>query len=101
VGGVVSQAKPLMEIVPDDTLEVETKVSNKDIGFVQPGQTAAVRLETFSFTRYGYLHGAVRQISNDAETTKKQTLALRCASTSTPTACGWTATGSICLRGWR
>ena len=74
VGGVVTQAKPLMEIVPDDTLEVEAKVSNKDIGFVQPGQTAAVKLETFSFTRYGYLHGAVRQVSNDAETTKKQTL---------------------------
>lgn len=38
------------------------------------GQSAAVKLETFSFTRYGYLHGAVRQASNDAETTKKQTL---------------------------
>ena len=74
VGGVVSQAKPLMEIVPDDTLEVEAKVSNKDIGFVRAGQTAAVKLETFSFTRYGVLHGAVRQVSNDAESTKKQTL---------------------------
>ena len=74
VGGVVSQAKPLMEIVPDDTLEVEAKVSNKDIGFVRAGQSAAVKLETFSFTRYGDLHGAVRLVSNDAETTKKQTL---------------------------
>lgn len=31
-------AKPLMEIVPDDTLEVEAKVSNKDIGFVARGK---------------------------------------------------------------
>ena len=33
-----------------------------------------MKLETFSFTRYGVLHGAVRQVSNDAESTKKQTL---------------------------
>lgn len=74
VGGVVTQAKPLMEIVPDNTLEVEAKVSNKDIGFVRPGQSAAIKLETFSFTRYGFLHGKVRLVSNDAQTTKKQQL---------------------------
>ena len=74
VGGVVTQAKPLMEVVPDNTLEVEAKVSNKDIGFVRPGQSAAIKLETFSFTRYGFLHGRVRLVSNDAQTTKKQQL---------------------------
>ena len=73
-GGVVTQAKPLMEIVPDNTLEVEAKVSNKDIGFVRPGQSAAIKLETFSFMRYGFLHGKVRMVSNDAQTTKKQKL---------------------------
>ncbi|WP_156003905.1 HlyD family efflux transporter periplasmic adaptor subunit [Thiomonas sp. FB-6] len=73
-GGVVTQAKPLMEIVPDNTLEVEAKVSNKDIGFVRQGQSAAIKLETFSFTRYGFLHGKVRLVSNDAQTTKKQQL---------------------------
>ncbi len=64
VEGVVTQAKPLMEIVPDNTLEVEAKESNKDIGFVRPGQSAAIKLETFSFTRYGFLHGTVRLVSN-------------------------------------
>lgn len=74
VGGVVSGAKPLMEIVPDNTLEVEAQVSNKDIGFVRPGQQASIKLETFSFTKYGYVHGTVRLVSNDAEMAKKQEL---------------------------
>lgn len=45
VGGVVTTAQSLMEIVPDDTLEVEAMVSKRDIGFVNPGQTAIVKIE--------------------------------------------------------
>lgn len=71
VGGVVTQAKSLMEIVPDNTLEVEAQVSNKDIGFISDGQKASIKLVTFPFTQYGYLHGKVRLVPNDAETTKQ------------------------------
>lgn len=41
---------------------------------MRPGQSAAIKLETFSFTRCGFLHGTVRLVSNDAQTTKKQQL---------------------------
>lgn len=60
-----------MEIVPDDTLEVEANVSNKDIGFVNPGQTVIVKIETFPYTRYGYLTGTITKVSNDATEDKK------------------------------
>ena len=55
VGGVVTSAQSLMEIVPDDALEVEARVSNKDIGFVNAGQSAIVKVSTFPYTRFGYL----------------------------------------------
>jgi hemolysin D len=71
VGGVVTSAQMLMEIVPDDTLEVEARVSNKDIGFVNPGQDATVKIATFPYTRYGYLSGKVIKVSNDATQDKK------------------------------
>jgi hemolysin D len=71
VGGVVTSASTLMEIVPDDALEVEVNVSNKDIGFVDPGQTAVVKVATFPYTRYGYLTGTVVKVSNDATEDKK------------------------------
>jgi hemolysin D len=71
VGGVVTSAQSLMEIVPDDTLEVEAHVGNKDIGFVNPGQTAIVKIATFPYTRFGYLTGTVVKVSNDATSDKK------------------------------
>lgn len=67
IGGVVEPAKPLMVIVPSSAgLEVEARVLNKDIGFVRVGQEASVKLEAFSFTRYGAVPGRVRAISRDA-----------------------------------
>ncbi|HEY2678552.1 MAG TPA: HlyD family type I secretion periplasmic adaptor subunit [Steroidobacteraceae bacterium] len=71
VGGVVSSAQALMEIVPDDTLEVEARISNKDIGFVNPGQSAMVKLATFPYARFGYLTGKIIKVSNDASSDKK------------------------------
>jgi membrane fusion protein, hemolysin D len=67
VGGVVTPAQPLMVIVPkNNVLEVEAMLPNKDIGFVNPGQEAEVKVETFPFTKYGTLHGTITQVSSDA-----------------------------------
>lgn len=67
VGGVVTPAQTLMLIVPTDSnLEVEAMISNQDIGFVEPGQDAAIKIDTFNFTRYGLLHGKIVSISQDA-----------------------------------
>lgn len=67
VGGVVTPAQPIMMIVPiDSNLEVEAMISNQDIGFVETGQDAAIKIDTFNFTRYGLLHGKVINISQDA-----------------------------------
>lgn len=67
VGGVVTPAQPLMVIVPkDNVLEVEAMLPNKDIGFVNPGQDAEVKVETFPFTKYGTINGKITQVSSDA-----------------------------------
>ncbi|WP_116136187.1 HlyD family type I secretion periplasmic adaptor subunit [Trinickia diaoshuihuensis] len=74
LGGVVTTAQSLMEIVPDDTLEAEVTVENRDVGFVSVGQRAAVKIEAFPYTRYGMLEGEVSVLSNDAVQDKKQGL---------------------------
>ncbi|HVO81526.1 MAG TPA: HlyD family type I secretion periplasmic adaptor subunit [Terriglobales bacterium] len=75
VGGVVTPAQPLMMIVPkDNPLEIEAFVENKDIGFVNPGQEAEIKIETFPFTKYGTLHGQITQVSNDAINDEKRGL---------------------------
>ena len=71
LGGVATAAQSLMEIVPDDTVEVEAHIENKDVGFVKVGQSATVKIEAFPYTRYGYLNGSVVSVSNDAVPDKK------------------------------
>ena len=71
VGGVATAAQALMEIVPDDAVEVEANIENKDIGFVRAGQVATVKIEAFPYTRYGYLTGTVVSVSNDAVQDRK------------------------------
>ena len=67
VGGVVTPAQPLLVLVPVDShLEIEAMVPKRDIGFVEPGQEAEIKVTTFNFTRYGLLHGNVLSISQDA-----------------------------------
>ena len=73
IGGVVEPAKPLMVIVPSaDGLEVEARILNKDAGFVHEGQSVAIKLEAFPFTRYGTVPGVVKHISRDAVPNQKQ-----------------------------
>jgi hemolysin D len=74
IGGVVMPAQQLMIIVPADRgLEVEAFVLNKDIGFVQPGQEAQIKVQTFNFTRYGLLSGKVLDVSDDVVTRDRDT----------------------------
>jgi len=60
VGGVVTPAQALLEVVPlDSRLEIEAMVQKRDIGFVRAGQEAEIKVDTFNFTKYGLLHGTV------------------------------------------
>jgi hemolysin D len=67
IGGVVQPAQTLMVVVPDDSkLEVEAMLPNGDAGFVHAGEAAELKVEAFTYTRYGLVHGFVRSVSRDA-----------------------------------
>jgi len=67
IGGVVTPAQSLMYVVPAESkLEIEAMISNRDIGFVSAGQEAAIKIDTFNFTRYGLLRGTILSVSQDA-----------------------------------
>jgi hemolysin D len=67
LGGVVTPAQQLLRIVPTDGgIEVEAVVANQDVGFVEVGQQAEIKVDTFTFTRYGLIHGLVREIARDS-----------------------------------
>ena len=75
VGGVVPVAQALMQIVPQQgVVEVEAFMENKDIGFVQEGQKAEVKIEAFEYTKYGTLAAHVSHVSRDAIQDEKKGL---------------------------
>ena len=75
LGGVVTPAQELMKIVPQDqSLEVEAWILNKDIGFIEAGQTAEIKIETFPFTKYGTIDAEIINVSDDAVSDEKRGL---------------------------
>lgn len=67
IGGVVNAGQQLAQIVPEKVpLYVDAALDNQDVGFVKPGQRVVVKVATYPFQRYGYLEGAVENISPDA-----------------------------------
>jgi len=72
-GGVVTPAQVLLVLVPDDSeVTAEVVLENKDIGFVQAGQAATIKLETFPYTRYGTVEAKVDSITADAVQDEKR-----------------------------
>lgn len=91
VGGVVTAAQPLLTLVPEQSpLEIEAQVMNRDIGHLQVGQRVINKIETYDFTRYGFLDGEVMWVGTDAVQDQKLGLVypvrIRLNQTRTPSA---------------
>lgn len=71
VGGVVTAANTLMEIVPPTAIEVEATLENQDIGFVRLDQPAVVKVDAFPYTRYGLIDGKVEYVADDSVADKQ------------------------------
>lgn len=68
IGQAVRPSDELMKIVPvGETLVIEAKVGNSDIGYVYEGQPVTVKVDTFDFSKHGTLDGQVERIAADAE----------------------------------
>lgn len=78
-GGVVTAAQKVMVIVPDkDSIEIEATIENKDIGFIRPGQKVVIKIDSFPYTRYGFITGELTHVSYDAIKDEKLGLVFSC-----------------------
>jgi hemolysin D len=67
LGGVVTDAELLMSVIPEGkAVEVEVFIDNTDIGFVEEGMAAEVKIHTLPFTKYGVVDAEILSISHDA-----------------------------------
>ncbi len=66
LGGVVRPGETVADIVPfEDRLIIEARLSIRDIGYVRPGQSAAVRLVGSEAAVYGKIDGTVIHVAPD------------------------------------
>ncbi|MCF6268030.1 MAG: HlyD family type I secretion periplasmic adaptor subunit [Desulfuromusa sp.] len=67
IGGVVTPAEKLAFIVPDNSpLLIKATLLSKDMGFVAENMAASIKIDTFSFQKYGTIDGKVTQVSKDS-----------------------------------
>lgn len=67
LGGVLVAGQTVLTIIPNNAhLEVQALVKNHDVGFIREGMDTAVKVDTYSFTRYGTIDGRVKVLSADA-----------------------------------
>jgi hemolysin D len=70
---VVASAQALMIVVRDSpAVTAEITIANQDIGFVNAGQMAEVKFETFPYTKYGTVQAKVDLVTADAVTDEKK-----------------------------
>jgi hemolysin D len=69
VGSVMKEAETLYTLVPlDSPLEAEVSVEGLDVGHVETGAEARLKLEAWPFQKHGTLSGKVRTVSDDTFT---------------------------------
>lgn len=67
----IEPGEELLSILPDgQDLMLEVKVLNRDIGFIEVGMPAKVKLATFPFQEFGTIDGEVMHISPNATVDK-------------------------------
>ncbi len=65
-GFVADSNQALMTIVPNDNLIAHVFLTNKDIGFVQQGMEADVKIESFPESEFGSIEGKLVWVGSDA-----------------------------------
>lgn len=86
VGAVVQPGTVVLTLVPKgEQLFADVNIKNDDVGFVQVGQSAQVKLAAYPFQKYGMLTGKVIRISADATESSQSSTSTNSGDTTAPT----------------
>ncbi len=65
-GFVTNTTEPMLKVVPKEALVAVVYITNRDIGFVDEGMQADVRIDSFPFSEFGDIKGELIGIAADA-----------------------------------
>ncbi|MBL6800676.1 MAG: HlyD family efflux transporter periplasmic adaptor subunit [Synechococcus sp. BS307-5m-G37] len=61
-GYAASSGETLVKVVPGGTLEAKVFVTNRDVGFLEKGMPAQVRVDAFPYTQFGSIPGTLKSV---------------------------------------
>ena len=62
---VGNNEKPILKIVPIDSIVARIFISNRDIAFVKIGQTVKIRVDAYPYNEFGEIEGSIDSIGSD------------------------------------
>lgn len=65
-GFVANSSEPILRVVPNENLVASVYITNRDIGFVQPGMETDIKIESFPESEFGSIKGKLVSIGSDA-----------------------------------
>jgi hemolysin D len=63
---VTNASEAILKLIPTESLTAKVYVTNKDVGFIRPGITVDMRVDSFPFSEYGDIKGKLTWIGSDA-----------------------------------
>lgn len=61
-GYAASSGETLVKVVPGGVLEAKVFVTNRDVGFLEKGMRAQIRVDAFPYTQFGSLPGTLKSV---------------------------------------
>lgn len=61
--GVVQPGQEILQIVPENAMEIEAKLNPKDVGNTQIGQDVTIKVSAYDYSRFGSIDGKLQSVS--------------------------------------
>jgi membrane fusion protein, adhesin transport system len=61
--GVIQPGEEILQVVPDNAMEIEAQINPKDVGNTEPGQNVTIKVSAYDYARFGTIEGKLRAIS--------------------------------------
>ena len=61
-GYAATAGETLVKVVPGGEIEAKIFVTNRDVGFLEPGMKAQVRVDAFPYTQFGSIPGSLKTV---------------------------------------
>jgi membrane fusion protein, adhesin transport system len=63
LNGVIQPGEEIMQIVPENAMEVEAQLNPKDAGNTQLGQNVTIKVSAYDYSRFGSIEGKLKSVS--------------------------------------